>query len=88
MERTNGSRQLSMEPRFPFLESQEMVPLYLYLMLSSVPWHSDFKLKEIPSLSPKSRAIGMDTCPITALPPQGPFMSSHCAVLMLAYACG
>lgn len=75
--------QLSMELCLPFLECQEVAPLYP--LLGSVPRHNDFKLKGIPSLSPKSRARGMDTCPTMALPPQGPFMSFPLLSLMLAY---
>lgn len=56
-------------------------PADLYLMLSLVPQDSDFELKAPPPLPPKSRAIGMDTCPIMAIPPRDPLCPSHCAVI-------
>lgn len=58
--------------------------LYLCLLPNSVPWQDDFKLKEIPFLSPKSRARGMatcPTCPTMAFSPRGPLSLSHHVVL-------
>lgn len=64
----------------PFLENQEVVPLYLDLMLSSPPWHRPEAERD--SL-PFSQVHGQKDGHLShnGPPPRDPLCPSHCAVI-------
>lgn len=87
VERTNGPCQLSIwEPWLAFPGCQEIALLYLCLLPDSMPRQDDFKLKEIPFLSPKSRTRGMDLSHSGPFPPGALYDPPTVLFWMQAYA--